>query len=130
LLHATGQDENRARLSGLLIGAELAGAGVRGGEEIALVASGALQRLYHTALSECGAHLRDIDAEIAVQRGLMEAWRSYCAKTGDRQTRMTRIPFPLMKRSLVAILRGIRPEQTEAIVEGLVEPVSRQLKSR
>jgi 2-dehydro-3-deoxygalactonokinase len=85
LLHATGQDENRARLSGLLIGAELAGAGVRGGEEIALVASGALQRLYHTALSECGAHLREIDAEIAVQRGLMEAWRSYCAKTGDRQ---------------------------------------------
>jgi 2-dehydro-3-deoxyphosphogalactonate aldolase len=33
---------------------------------------------------------------------------------------MTRIPFPLMKRSLVAILRGIRPEQTEAIVESLV----------
>lgn len=83
LLHDTGMDENRARLSGLLIGAELAGAGIRGGEEIGLVASGPLQRLYHAALSECGAVLRDIDADVAVQRGLMEAWRDFAAKTGD-----------------------------------------------
>jgi 2-dehydro-3-deoxygalactonokinase len=85
LLHDTGADENRARLSGLLIGAELAGAGLRGGEEIALVASGPLQRLYHAAMSECGAQIRDIDADVAVQRGLMEAWRSYSATTGDRK---------------------------------------------
>jgi 2-dehydro-3-deoxygalactonokinase len=85
LLHDTGQEENRARLSGLLIGAELAGAGLRGDEEIGLVASGALQRLYHAALSECGAQIRDIDADVAVQRGLMEAWRSFSAKTGDRK---------------------------------------------
>lgn len=85
LLHDTNQTENRARLSGLLIGAELAGAGLRGGEEIGLVASGALQRLYHAALSECGAQIRDIDADVAVQRGLMEAWRSYSATTGDRK---------------------------------------------
>lgn len=85
LLHGTGPDENRARLSGLLIGLELSGAGVRGGEEINLVASGALQRLYHAALSECGANVRDIDADVAVRRGLMEAWRSHAAKTGDRK---------------------------------------------
>lgn len=34
---------------------------------------------------------------------------------------MTRIPFPPMKRPLIAILRGIRPEETEAIVAGLIE---------
>ncbi|MEQ8739207.1 MAG: 2-dehydro-3-deoxy-6-phosphogalactonate aldolase [Hoeflea sp.] len=34
---------------------------------------------------------------------------------------MTRIPFPSMKRALVAILRGIRPDETEAIVDGLIE---------
>lgn len=33
---------------------------------------------------------------------------------------MTRIPFPKMKRSLVAILRGIRPEETAATVDGLI----------
>lgn len=33
---------------------------------------------------------------------------------------MTRIPFPPMKRSLVAILRGIRPDETAAIVDGLI----------
>lgn len=85
LLHNTGPDENRARLSGLLIGLELSGAGVRGDEEIGLVASGALQRLYHAALRECGAKIRDIDADVAVRRGLMEAWRSHAAKTGDRK---------------------------------------------
>jgi 2-dehydro-3-deoxyphosphogalactonate aldolase len=34
---------------------------------------------------------------------------------------MMRIKFPPMKRSLVAILRGIKPEETEAIVDGLIE---------
>lgn len=34
---------------------------------------------------------------------------------------MMRIRFPSMKRSLVAILRGIRPEETGAIVDGLIE---------
>ena len=31
------------------------------------------------------------------------------------------VPFPPMKRSLVAILRGIKPEETEAIVGVLIE---------
>lgn len=34
---------------------------------------------------------------------------------------MSRIPFPDMKRPLVAILRGLKPEETEAVVGGLIE---------
>ena len=34
---------------------------------------------------------------------------------------MIRIKFPAMKRGLVAILRGIRPDETAAIVDGLIE---------
>jgi len=83
LLYDHAADENRARLSGLLIGAEFAGAGVRGDEQIGLVASGALQRLYHAALSECGVKVRDIDADVAVRRGLIESWQRFSNKSGD-----------------------------------------------
>ena len=34
---------------------------------------------------------------------------------------MTRVPFPPMQRPLVAILRGLKPEETEAVVGGLIE---------
>lgn len=34
---------------------------------------------------------------------------------------MTRIPFPPMKRPLIAILRGIKPEEAQAIVGALIE---------
>jgi len=34
---------------------------------------------------------------------------------------MIRIKFPSMKRGLVAILRGIRPDETAAVVDGLIE---------
>ena len=85
LLYDHGLDESRARLSGLLIGAEFAGAGVRGDEQIGLVASGALQRLYHAALSECGVKVRDIDADVAVRRGLMESWQHFSNTSGDRK---------------------------------------------
>ena len=34
---------------------------------------------------------------------------------------MTRIPFPDMHYPLVAILRGLRPEEAEAVVGGLIE---------
>lgn len=34
---------------------------------------------------------------------------------------MTYIPFPLMKRPLIAILRGLRPEEAESIVDALIE---------
>lgn len=33
---------------------------------------------------------------------------------------MTRVPFPTMKRGLVAILRGIKPSESEAIIDGLI----------
>ena len=83
LLHDRGAIENRARLSGLLIGAEFAGAGIRGDEQIGLVASGTLQRLYHAALSESGVTVRDIDADVAVRRGLMESWNAFSNKSED-----------------------------------------------
>ena len=34
---------------------------------------------------------------------------------------MNRIPFPAMQYPLVAILRGLRPEETEGVVGGLIE---------
>ncbi len=34
---------------------------------------------------------------------------------------MIRIKFPVMKRSLVAILRGIKPDETADIIDGLIE---------
>src|SRR5438270_4319410 len=34
---------------------------------------------------------------------------------------MNVVPFPSMKRPLVAILRGVKPAETEAIVNGLIE---------
>lgn len=34
---------------------------------------------------------------------------------------VTRVPWPAIARSLVAILRGLRPEETEAVVGGLIE---------
>lgn len=34
---------------------------------------------------------------------------------------MNRIPFPTMKRPLIAILRGIKPEETEGVVGALIE---------
>ncbi len=34
---------------------------------------------------------------------------------------MTRIPFPDMKRPLIAILRGIRPEETQGVVGALID---------
>lgn len=34
---------------------------------------------------------------------------------------MTRIPFPPMKYPLIAILRGLKPEETEGVVGALIE---------
>ncbi|MDO1581190.1 2-dehydro-3-deoxy-6-phosphogalactonate aldolase [Rhizobium oryzicola] len=34
---------------------------------------------------------------------------------------MTRVPFPKMQRPLVAILRGLKPEETEGVVGALIE---------
>ncbi|MGO8572723.1 2-dehydro-3-deoxy-6-phosphogalactonate aldolase, partial [Rhizobium ruizarguesonis] len=34
---------------------------------------------------------------------------------------MNRIPFPDMKRPLLAILRGIRPDETESVVGAMIK---------
>ena len=34
---------------------------------------------------------------------------------------MSRIPFPPMRRPLIAILRGLKPEETEGVVGALIE---------
>ena len=34
---------------------------------------------------------------------------------------MTRIPFPEMKYPLIAILRGLKPEEAEPVVGALIE---------
>lgn len=67
--------ESAARLSGCLIGLELAGAKARLGqhEEVVLVASGRLGALYGAALEETGARVRAVDADEAVRAGLYSA---------------------------------------------------------
>lgn len=67
-----------ARLSGLLLGTEIAGARARylqGGGEAVLIASGALQSLYRAALEMAGLAVRTVDADEAVRAGLVRAAR-------------------------------------------------------
>src|SRR3954452_4743641 len=47
-------------------------------------------------------------------------WRPRRSGRSERNLEMS-IPFPPMKRPLVAILRGIKPEETDAIVGVLIE---------
>jgi len=78
LLQDQPQDVAAARLSGLLIGAEIASAlrvfGKPDGEVI-LVGSGALGSLYARALGLAGLMIQPADAEEAVRAGLTEASR-------------------------------------------------------
>lgn len=78
LLQGLGPQQAAARLSGLLIGAEIASAGRRlglGRGAVTLVASGALGVLYGAALGLAGHAIRPVDAEEAVRAGLVEAAR-------------------------------------------------------
>jgi 2-dehydro-3-deoxygalactonokinase len=74
--------DGAARLSGLLIGAELADAARRHGvrKDVLLVAAGTLGRLYELALSAAGFNVTNVDAELASQSGLARAainlWRN------------------------------------------------------
>jgi 2-dehydro-3-deoxygalactonokinase len=67
--------DGAARLSGLLIGAELADAGRRYGAQgdILLIAAGALGELYAAALRQAGWGVATVDAEQASQSGLARA---------------------------------------------------------
>jgi 2-dehydro-3-deoxygalactonokinase len=67
-----------AALSGMLIGAEIAAAKARfavGGSPVSLIASGAMQDLYATALRLAGFIVTSVDADEAVRTGLAAAAR-------------------------------------------------------
>lgn len=64
----------KARLSGSLIGAEIAGSGCReAGQLVKLVASGRLKAAYEAAFSALGIAFRTIDADACVRGGLVYA---------------------------------------------------------
>ncbi len=67
--------DGAARLSGLLIGSELADAMGRHGSlrSVRLIAAGALGRLYESALGAQGLDVTTVDAEQASRRGLAKA---------------------------------------------------------
>ena len=68
-----------SRLSGTLIGAELAGASSLCGQPSAatLIASGRLKALYEGALAACGVEAETLDADDAARRGLFAAARRF-----------------------------------------------------
>ena len=78
LLQDLTPDEAAARLSGLLIGGEIASAkrryGTAGGS-VVLVGSGVLGALYAEALSLAGLQVRSVNADAAVRAGLFAAAR-------------------------------------------------------
>jgi 2-dehydro-3-deoxygalactonokinase len=75
--------DGAARLSGLLIGSELADAARRYGSprSVRLIAAGALGLLYETALGAQGLKVTTIDAEQASRRGLAKAATAIWATT-------------------------------------------------
>ena len=76
LIHGTPQGQGLARLSGLLIGSEIAAASVRLGNpsSVTLVAAGSLRLLYEAAFAVAGLSVAQIfDAEEAVRRGLLRS---------------------------------------------------------
>ena len=62
-----------SRLSGLLIGAEIAGAKAKSGSRVTLVASGAMAALYGKALHIADLDFDLVDADEAVRKGLFVA---------------------------------------------------------
>jgi 2-dehydro-3-deoxygalactonokinase len=76
LLKGLGPEAARARLSGLLIGADLAGAkGWWLGQRVGLLGAGGLARTWGAALAAQGVRAETADAEAATLAGLVEAWR-------------------------------------------------------
>jgi 2-dehydro-3-deoxygalactonokinase len=75
LLHGLTAAGAQARISGTLIGAEIAGALSPAGRDaaITLVASGRLQTLYETAFQSLSLSYQTIDADAAVRSGLSAA---------------------------------------------------------
>lgn len=76
LLTGLAPPDAASRLSGLLIGAEIAGARRRMLDrqgDVVLVASGGMRTLYQMALQAAGLTVRPVDADEAVRAGLMRA---------------------------------------------------------
>ncbi|MGN6549229.1 MAG: 2-dehydro-3-deoxygalactonokinase [Pararhizobium sp.] len=74
LLFADSPAVAKARLSGFLIGAEIAGSGsAKERATVKLIASGKLRAVYEAALSSLGIAFRTIDAETCVRDGLAYA---------------------------------------------------------
>jgi 2-dehydro-3-deoxygalactonokinase len=86
LLGFSPQSEGVARLSGLLIGLEFAGAIGRTAppRDVVLVGSGRLGALYRSALMGMGLPVRYCEADEAVRRGLMSAARAFWSADGGR----------------------------------------------
>ena len=78
LLHGYDATRSKARLSGLTIGLEIAGAlaSTAPGTKVSLVASGPLAALYGAALQAAGLSPTLIDADLAVRDGLALAART------------------------------------------------------
>lgn len=78
LLHGLDATAAAARLSGTLIGAEIAGGLSIAGDKptVQLVASGRLRGLYEAALRAKGLAYQTVDADLAVRRGLSAAAQS------------------------------------------------------
>ena len=81
LLDAAAAPHPRARLSGLLIGAEIAAARAAHGtgHDVGLVASGTQAELYRTALGLAGFRSHVLDGGALVRRGLLDAARALWA---------------------------------------------------
>lgn len=84
LLHKLASQDAAATLSGLLIGAEIAGAQARYGTrgEVVLVGSGLMYDLYAVALETAGLVSKQADADEAVRNGLFEAAKRCGMVTG------------------------------------------------
>jgi 2-dehydro-3-deoxygalactonokinase len=75
VLAGLGPEVARARLSGFLVGAELAGARPYWlGREVAVAGAPALAALYAAALASQGVAVRTLDADPLTRQGLARAW--------------------------------------------------------
>ena len=82
LLNALPDGTARARLSGLLIGAELAATKPYWlGQQIAVIGAGTLAGLYVTALAAQTAPATQVNADRATLAGLTAAWRRWKDQT-------------------------------------------------
>jgi 2-dehydro-3-deoxygalactonokinase len=85
LVFGTGQAPSASRLSGLLIGAEIAAMRDRA-DRVVLLAQGVLGKLYAAALEAGGVGFETVDADAASRSGLFQAARK-AGLTGDQATR-------------------------------------------